>query len=226
MSDAHIQMNGPMHGAMETSITRLARKYQGVFTQETVARAVEDSWERLTQQATLIPPFFPTLVERFANDQLRAAAQVGGLIPKPLPEVLFVCEHNAGRSQMAAALAHQLAGGRVGVRCAGSRPAEHIHPVVAEAMAEIGLDISHEFPKPLTDIVVQAADVVVTMGCGEACPIYPGKHYEDWGVADPAGQSIEAVRQIRIEIEQHVRQLLSAMLTEKSAEPPVPAHPA
>ena len=105
---------------------------------------------------------------------------------KLLPEVLFVCVHNAGRSQMAAAIAHHLADGRVGVRSAGSHPGEQIFPAVTEAMNEVGIDISHEFPKPLTDIVVQAADVVITMGCGDSCPVYPGKRYQDWEIADPA----------------------------------------
>jgi protein-tyrosine-phosphatase len=206
-----------MESALASSVERLASEYQGVFSRETVAQAIDDSWQRLTSQATLLPPFFPTLVARFARDQLRAAAQVDGLIAKQLPEILFVCEHNAGRSQMAAALAHHLGGDQVSVRCAGSNPGAQIYPVVTEAMSEIGLDVSQEFPKPLTDIVVAAADVVITMGCGEACPIYPGKHYEDWGVNDPAAQPIEAVRVIRDDIQAHVTTLLEALIA-------VPAH--
>jgi arsenate reductase len=129
------------------------------------------------------------------------------------PEVLFVCVHNAGRSQMAAGLLHHHAAGAVHVRSAGSAPADEINPAVREAMAEIGLDISREFPKPLTDEVVQAADVVITMGCGDACPIYPGKRYFDWDLADPAGQDIDAVRPIRDEIDRRVRALLAELLT-------------
>ncbi len=125
-----------------------------------------------------------------------------------VPEVLFVCVHNAGRSQMAAGLLDKLAEGRVHVRTAGSDPADEINPAAVEAMAEVGVDLSQEFPKPLTDEVVRAADVVITMGCGDACPIYPGKRYEDWKLDDPAGQPLETVRRIRDEIESRVRTLL------------------
>ncbi len=127
---------------------------------------------------------------------------------KEVPEVLFVCVHNAGRSQMAAALLHNAAGGKVRVRSAGSTPANEIHAGVREAMAEVGLDISQEFPKPLTDEVVRAADVVITMGCGDACPVYPGKKYLDWELEDPANKPLEEVRQIRDEIDRRVRQLV------------------
>jgi len=128
-------------------------------------------------------------------------------------EVLFVCVHNAGRSQMAAGLVKLRSEGRVHVRSAGSTPADEINPAVVEAMSEIGVDMSEEFPKPLTDEVVRAADVVITMGCGDACPIYPGKRYEDWELDDPAGQNVETVRRIRDEIDARVQQLV-AELTE------------
>jgi arsenate reductase (thioredoxin) len=128
-----------------------------------------------------------------------------------LPEVLFVCVHNAGRSQMAAAITHHLADGRVGVRSAGSHPGERIFPAVTEAMNEAGIDISPEFPKPLTDIVVRAADVVITMGCGDSCPVYPGKRYQDWEIADPADQPLEVVRAIREDIQAHVVELLGTL---------------
>jgi arsenate reductase len=124
------------------------------------------------------------------------------------PEVLFVCVHNAGRSQMAAALLQHHANGRVTVRSAGSAPASDINPAVVEAMAEIGLDLSHDFPKPLTTEAVQASDVVVTMGCGDACPVFPGKRYLDWQLDDPAGQSLAAVRAIRDEIDRRIRELV------------------
>lgn len=127
------------------------------------------------------------------------------------PVVLFVCVHNAGRSQMAAALLDQLSGGRVMVRSAGSEPASEVNPTVVEAMTELGLDLSREFPKPLTDEAVEAADVVITMGCGDACPFYPGKHYLDWQVADPAGRRLEAVRRIRDEIRGRVEGLLAEL---------------
>ena len=130
------------------------------------------------------------------------------------PEVLFVCVHNAGRSQMAAGLVKLRSGGRVHVRSAGSDPGDGINPAVIEAMAEIGVDLSEEFPKPLTDEVVRAADVVITMGCGDACPIYPGKKYEDWELDDPADQDLPAVRRIRDEIDARVERLLTELLPE------------
>ena len=128
------------------------------------------------------------------------------------PDVLFVCVHNAGRSQMAAGLLHLRADGRVRVRSAGSEPADEINPAVVEAMAEVGLDISEEFPKPLTDEALRAADVVITMGCGDACPVYPGKRYEDWTLDDPAGRDLETVRRIRDEIDARVRTLIDDLL--------------
>ena len=128
------------------------------------------------------------------------------------PEVLFVCVHNAGRSQMAAALLDHHARGRVQVRSAGSDPADSLNPAVVAAMAEVGIDLSRELPKPLTDASVKAADVVITMGCGDACPVYPGRRYEDWQLQDPAGQPIEQVRRIRDQIDGHVRQLLAELV--------------
>lgn len=137
---------------------------------------------------------------------------------KDVPEVLFVCVHNAGRSKMAAALLDHYAQGRVHVRSAGSTPAEQVNPAVVEAMAEVGLDLSGELPTPLTGDVVQAADVVVTMGCGDACPVYPGRRYLDWELPDPARAPVETVRAIRDEIDRRVRALLAEL------EPAAPAH--
>jgi arsenate reductase (thioredoxin) len=131
-----------------------------------------------------------------------------------VPEVLFVCTHNAGRSQMAAALLERQAAGRVKVTSAGSQPASELNPAVAAAMAEIGLDISREFPKPLTTDKVAAADVVITMGCGDACPVYPGKRYLDWDLPDPAGLTVEQVRPIRDEISRRVAALASELAGE------------
>jgi arsenate reductase (thioredoxin) len=128
------------------------------------------------------------------------------------PEVLFVCVQNAGRSQMAAGLVKLRSDGRILVRSAGSQPAAEIHPAVVTAMEELGVDLNDEFPKPLTDEVVRAADVVITMGCGDACPIYPGKRYEDWTVDDPAGEDIETVRRIRDDIDGRVQKLIAEML--------------
>jgi arsenate reductase (thioredoxin) len=133
-----------------------------------------------------------------------------------VPEVLFVCVHNAGRSQMAAALLDRRAGGAVHVRSAGSDPAEGLNPAVVEAMSELGLDISREFPKPLTDEFVQAADVVITMGCGDACPYYPGKRYLDWDLEDPAGKPLATVRRIRDEIDDRVQALLQEIAPTRS----------
>ena len=148
----------------------------------------------------------------FATDRLTALAQAKGAIERTVPEVLFVCEQNAGRSQMAAVLTAQLSQGRVHVRSAGSAPGKDLNPAVVEAMAELGLSMTEEFPKPLTDDVVQAADVVVTMGCGDACAIYPGKRYEDWELTDPAGLSLVEVRVIRDDIRTRVEALLAELL--------------
>jgi arsenate reductase len=133
-------------------------------------------------------------------------------VGKERPEVLFVCVHNAGRSQMAAGLVKLRAQGRIDVRSAGSDPADEINPAVVEAMEELGVDLNEEFPKPLTDEVVRAADVVITMGCGDACPIYPGKKYEDWELDDPAGQDLETVRRIRDELDGRVQKLIGELL--------------
>ncbi len=134
-----------------------------------------------------------------------------------IPEVLFVCLHNAGRSQMAAALLDRYAAGRVKIRSAGSEPASALSPRVVEAMGEIGLDISRQFPKPLMDDYVRAADVVITMGCGDTCPIYPGKRYEDWELDDPAGRDLDAVRRIRDEIDVHIKKLVGELVPTPAA---------
>ena len=154
--------------------------------------------------------YIPLLVHRFARERLRSTAIVQGRITSDHPEVLFVCVHNAGRSQMASALLHHHAQGRVVVRSAGSTPASAIDPNVVDAMHELGLDLSEQFPKPLTAESVQAADVVVTMGCGDACPVFPGKRYLDWEL-DPEGQAIDAVRRIRDDIDRRVRGLIGEL---------------
>ena len=202
-----VQMSPLMRSALEDATRHLSGRFRGVFSEETVARVLADSFERPTGG----PNFMPIFIERFVRERLEAVAQAMGLVAKALPQVLFVCEHNSGRSQMAAALAHELSGGRVAVRSAGSHPAERIDPVAAEAMSEIGIDVRLEFPKPLTDEVVRAADVVVTMGCGDACPVYPGKRYRDWPIADPAGQPLEIVRGIRCDLSDHVSELLETL---------------
>ena len=192
----------------------LAGEFQGVFSEQTIARYIGESLDLLG--GARINVYVPVLAHRFARERLRALAQAEGMLVKEQPEVLFVCVHNAGRSQMAAGLVKLRSEGRVHVRSAGSAPGEEINPAVVEVMSEIGVDMSEEFPKPLTDEVVRAADVVITMGCGDACPIYPGKRYEDWDLEDPAGQDVSTVRQIRDEIDQRVQRLI-AELEEGSA---------
>ena len=141
-----------------------------------------------------------------------------GVVDKERPDVLFVCVHNAGRSQMAAGLLKLRSGGRIQVRSAGSSPEDEINPNAVIALEEVGVDMSEAFPKPLTDEAVRAADVVITMGCGDACPIYPGKKYEDWELDDPAGQDLETVRRIRDEIDQRVQNLIAELLPDALRE--------
>ncbi len=189
---------------------RLKDEFAGVFSEETIERYIGDSLDLLG--SSRINVFVPVLAHRFARERLKALAQADNLIVKEQPEVLFVCVHNAGRSQMAAGLVKLRSHGRVHVRSAGSAPGSEINPAVIEAMREIGVDMSEEFPKPLTDEVVRAADVVITMGCGDACPIYPGKKYEDWVLDDPAGQDLAAVRAIRDAIDLRVETLVAELL--------------
>jgi arsenate reductase (thioredoxin) len=202
-------------GRIERGIASLRSEFAGTFSPETIARYVIESLDELP--ARRITDFVPLLVHRFARERLRALAQVEGKIAKDVPEVLFVCVHNAGRSQMAAALLDHYAAGRVHVRSAGSTPAEEINPEVVTAMGELGLDLGQEFPKPMADEFVQAADVVITMGCGDACPIYPGKRYEDWELEDPADADLDGVRAIRDEIARRVGRLLDELAPSESS---------
>ncbi len=194
---------------LQTQISDLCEEFRGVFSRETVEQTVKESLDAMGQ--VRFDDFLPILVYRFSRDRLRATGQADGTIVKEVPEVLFVCVHNAGRSQMAAALLNHRAQGRVHVRSAGSDPAGGINPAVADVMQELGIDLSAEFPKPLTDEIVRAADAVVTMGCGDACPVYPGKRYEDWELDDPAGRDIATVRRIRDEIDARVQKLLGEL---------------
>ena len=195
---------------VENAAEALAEEFAGVFSRETIARYIAESVDLLGERK--INVFVPVLAHRFARERLKALAQAEGTVVKEQPEVLFVCVHNAGRSQMAAGLLDLRAKGAVHVLSAGSAPADSINPAVVEAMAEIGIDLTREFPKPLTDDVVRAADVVVTMGCGDACPIYPGKRYVDWELADPAGKSLNEVRAIRDKIDSRVQALLAELV--------------
>jgi len=191
------------------SATRLEDEFAGTFGTETVERLVVDSLHQLLPNAT-VTAFLPMLTERFARDRLKALAKVDG-ITAGAPGVLFLCVHNAGRSQMAAGWLRHLAGGRVTVWSGGSEPAPQINPAAVAAMDEVGIDITTEFPKPWTEEIVRAADVVVSMGCGDACPLFPGKRYEDWELADPAGHSINDVRPIRDEIRTRVEALMASL---------------
>lgn len=190
---------------------RLSHQFAGMVSEETVERVVFESYVALARTAT-VSAHLPTLAEKFARDRLTALAQARGFIAKPVPEVLYVCVQNSGRSQMAAALTRHLAGDRVHVRSAGSQPGRGILPAVVEVLAEIGVDVADEFPKPLTDDVVRAADAVVTMGCGDACPLYPGKRYLDWELADPADLDLDGVRAVRDQVRENVEHLLSELI--------------
>ncbi|MGZ4317500.1 MAG: arsenate reductase ArsC [Gaiellaceae bacterium] len=194
---------------------RLKDEFIGTFSAETIERHIGESLDLLGNSRVNV--FVPVLAHRFARERLKALAQADDLVVKEQPEVLFVCVHNAGRSQMAAGLVKLRSAGRIHVRSAGSSPGEEINPAVVEAMEEIGVDMSEEFPKPLTDEVVRAADVVITMGCGDACPIYPGKKYEDWKLDDPAGQDIATVRRIRDELDTRVQRLINDQLSTGAA---------
>jgi protein-tyrosine-phosphatase len=200
---------------IDQAAERLADEFAGVFSQETIARYLAESTDLLGEAR--INVFVPVLAHRFARERLKALAQAEGIVAKEQPEVLFVCVHNAGRSQMAAGLVKLRSAGRIHVRSAGSDPGDKVNPAVVEAMEELGVEMEEAFPKPLTDEVVRAADVVNTMGCGDACPIYPGKRYEDWELEDPAGQNLETVRRIRDELERRVQKLIGELLPNGSA---------
>jgi len=204
------QLDATSRATFARAIEALHEEFRGIYSLETVERFVDESIDRLS--GARVVDFIPLFVHRFARERLRALAQAQGAIVRDVPEVLFVCVHNAGRSQMAAALLDHHAKGKVHVRSAGSAPADRINPAVAAAMDEWGVDLSREFPKPLTDEFVRAADVVITLGCGDACPIYPGKRYEDWELQDPAGQPVEVVRRIRDDIDGRVQQLLGELV--------------
>jgi arsenate reductase len=192
---------------IHTSALRLQDKFKGIFGPETIERYINDSLDQLLPKSEVVS-FVPILVERFARDRLRALAKAEGKVITDKPSVMFLCVHNAGRSQMASGWLQHLAGDHVDVFSGGSEPASSVNPAAVEAMAEVGIDIRTEFPKPWTDEIVRAADVVVTMGCGDACPVYPGKRYEDWALDDPEGLGLDAVRRIRDEIRRRVEQLM------------------
>lgn len=193
--------------ALRTAATNLHRRFDGVFGTETIERFLHSSYDEFAGRAAVLN-FLPLLAERFARQRLTALAKVEGHHDAGTPVVLFLCTHNAGRSQMALGFFTHLAGDRAIAWSGGSDPADRINPAAVAAMAERGIDIAGEYPKPWTDEVVRAADVVVTMGCGDACPVFPGHRYLDWAVDDPAGLDVADVRAIRDDVERRVRALL------------------
>jgi arsenate reductase (thioredoxin) len=196
--------------ALKTAATRLQTDFGDMFGVETIESFLHSSYDQFAGRAT-VANFLPLLAERFARQRLRALARVEGKHHGGKPTVLFLCTHNAGRSQMAMGFFTHVAGDAAVAWSGGSEPGNEVNPAAVEAMAERGIDISHEYPKPWTDGIVQAADVVVTMGCGDACPIFPGRRYEEWILDDPAGMGVEGVRPIRDEIERRVRLLLNEL---------------
>jgi arsenate reductase len=196
--------------ALRAAASRLQTEFADAFGVETIERFLHSSYDQFSNRASIID-YLPLLAERFARQRLKAMAKVEGKASDGKPVVLFLCTHNAGRSQMAMGFLTQLAGDGAVAWSGGSEPGESINPAAVAVMAERGIDISKEYPKPWTDEIVQAADVVITMGCGDACPIFPGRRYEEWVLDDPAGQTVESVRPIRDEIERRVRQLLAEL---------------
>jgi len=190
---------------------RLRAEFAPYFGVETIERFLSESLDEILSRAR-VRAFVPLFAERFARDRLWSLAKAEGRLAADRPVVLFLCVQNAGRSQMAAGWLEHLAGDRVKVLSGGSSPDGDVNPNAVAVMRERGIDIAGQFPKPWTDEIVRAADVVVTMGCGDACPVFPGKRYEDWSVADPAGADLEAVRAIRDDIERRVMALVAELV--------------
>jgi len=202
--------------ALKTAATSLGRQFAGTFSPETIERFLHSSYDQFADRST-IARWLPLLAEKMARQRLVALAKVEGKSNDGRPIVLFLCTHNAGRSQMALGFFTHYAQERAIAWSGGSEPGIEINPAAIVAMQERGIDIAHEFPKPWTDEIVRAADVVITMGCGDACPIFPGKRYEDWPVADPAELGVEQVRAIRDDIDRRVQELMASL--EIPAEP-------
>jgi arsenate reductase len=196
--------------ALKTAASRLTGDFEGTFGVETIERFLHSSYDQFAGRAS-VPNFLPLLAERFARQRLQAVARIEGLQSDGKPVVLFLCVHNAGRSQMALGFFQHLAGDAAIAWSGGSEPGVEVNPAAVAVMAERGIDISAEYPKPWTDEVVRAADVVITMGCGDACPIFPGKRYEEWVLDDPAGLDVAAIRPVRDEIEYRVVALLEQL---------------
>ena len=196
--------------ALRTAAADLGQEFTDAFGSETIERFLHSSYDQFAGTATTMA-FLPLLAERFARQRLQALARVEGHIHDGKPVVLFLCTHNAGRSQMALGFFQQLAGDRAVAWSGGSEPGNTVNPAAIAAMQERGIDISGEYPKPWTDEIVSAADVVITMGCGDACPVFRGKRYEEWVLDDPAGLDVDCVRPIRDDIERRVHRLLAEL---------------
>jgi protein-tyrosine-phosphatase len=209
MTDSYIREDiSPLQqSVLRSSSLLLQKEFDGTFGAETIERFLFSSYDDFALRVTN-DTYLTTFAERFARERLAALARVDGLSDDHRPTVLFLCTHNAGRSQMALGFFRSLAGDRAVAWSGGSEPGAEVNPAAVAAMAEVGIDISGEFPKPWTDEVVRAADVVITMGCGDACPIFPGKRYEDWTLEDPNGLGVDSVRPIRDEIRGRVEALL------------------
>lgn len=195
---------------LKEAAVRLQRRFDGQLNSETIERFMNDSLDNLVARASN-STWIPLLAERFARDRLRALVRLETDAEMLNPSVLFLCVHNAGRSQMAAGWMRHLAGDEVDVFSGGSEPAEAVNNAAVAAMSEVGIDISAEIPQPWADEIIRAADVVVTMGCGDACPVFPGKRYVDWELDDPSGKPVEEVRPIRDEIRDRVHALLNEL---------------
>lgn len=196
--------------SLRQAATRLRGDFGTMYGQETIERFLASSYDQFASRST-VSRFLPLLAERFARQRLTALSKVEGKATDGRPVVLFLCTHNAGRSQMALGFFEALAGDRAVAWSGGSEPGIEINASAVQSMAERGIDISKEYPKPWTDETVRAADVVVTMGCGDACPVFPGKRYENWEVDDPAGQDVASVRPIRDDVERRVRELVDSL---------------
>lgn len=196
--------------ALSAAASRLEREFTGVFGRETIERFLTSCYDQFAEKAT-IAAYLPLFAERFARQRLHALSRVEGFVADGKPVVLFLCVHNAGKSQMALGFLNALAGDRAIAWSGGSEPGSSLNQYSVEAMAEIGIDIRGEFPKPWTEETLRAADVIVTMGCGDTCPVYPGKRYLDWSIEADPGTSIENVRPVRDEIERRVRVLLGEL---------------
>ena len=209
-TQVHANLTIDQQLALETAAARLQDEFADTFAVETIEKFLHSSYDQFASRATVLN-FLPLLAERFARQRLQALAKVEGKAVSGKPTVLFLCTHNAGRSQMALGHFTHLAGDAAVAWSGGSEPGDEINPAAISAMAEIGIDIAREYPKPWTEEILRAADVIITMGCGDACPIYPGRRYENWDLPDPDNQPLDIVRGIRDQIETRVRTLLAEL---------------